>query len=227
MRALILAAGRGDRMRPITEQYPKPLLEVGGKPLIIWHLENLRRAGIQEVVINTSHLAGQIHAALGDGRQFGMHIQFSDEQPAPLETLGGILRALPMLGDQAFMLINGDVWTDFPFFELRRLKVEQAHLLLVSNPEHHPAGDFSLNGAQLRYPQAEQQTLTYAGIGVFHPNFFIGQTDNGQPLPLAPLLFAKANLGLVTAQKMHHQWTDVGTPARLKALDTALGGSRW
>ncbi len=222
MRAMILAAGSGDRMRPLTDNCPKPLLEVGGKPLIVWHLENLQRAGVEDVVINTSHHAAQLHNALGDGGQYGLRIRFSDEQPLALETLGGILRALPLLDEQPFMLINGDVWTDFPLFELRRLKVAQAHLLLVDNPAHHPHGDFCLRNGHAHYPNSDAAALTYAGIGVFHPDFFAGQADTNQPVPLAPLLFAKANRGEVTAQHLRHQWVDVGTPERLQALDTQL-----
>lgn len=222
MRAMILAAGRGDRMRPLTDHCPKPLLEVGGKPLIVWHLENIQRAGINDVIINVSYLAEQIKSTLGDGSAFGLNIRYSDEQPSPLETLGGILRALPLLGETPFLLVNGDIWTDFPMYKLRRLKVEQAHLLLTSNPSHHPQGDFSLDGAHLRHPQVDTETLTYTGIGVFHPNFFIGQQDSGQPLPLAPLLFAKANQGLITAEHIQHQWIDVGTPERIEWLNETL-----
>lgn len=222
MRAMILAAGRGDRMRPLTDTCPKPLLPVGGKPLIVWHLENLQRAGIEQVVINTSHLSEHLHQALGDGSQFGLQIRFSDEQPRALETLGGILRALPLLGKEPFILINGDVWTDFPVLELRQLEVPQAHLLLTENPEHHPQGDFALHDGQVRYPQTDDATLTYSGIGVYHPEFFAGQSDINEPLPLGPLLFAKADQGAVTGQKMTHQWIDVGTPERLAALDQVL-----
>ncbi len=225
MRAMILAAGRGDRMRPLTDNCPKPLLEVGGKPLIVWHLENLKRAGITEIIINTSHHAGMIHERLGDGSQYGVSIRYSDEQPMALETLGGILQALPMLGNEAFMLINGDIWTDFPLIELTTLNVVQAHILLVANPPHHPQGDFSLHGGHAYYPRKDDTTLTYAGVGVFHPDFFSGQTEFNQPLPLAPLLFAKAEQDELTAQHVQHQWIDVGTPERLQTLDSMLRDS--
>lgn len=222
MRAMILAAGRGDRMRPLTDNCPKPLLEVGGKPLIVWHLENLQRAGVTEIIINTSHHASMIHKLLGDGSQYGVSIRYSDEQPVALETLGGILHALPMLGNEAFIVINGDIWTDFPLIELTQLSVVQAHILLVTNPPHHLQGDFSLHSGHAYYPRKDDTTLTYAGIGVFHPDFFAGQMAFNQPLPLAPLLFAKAEQDELTAQHLQHQWVDVGTPERLQALDSML-----
>lgn len=222
MRAMILAAGSGDRMRPLTDTCPKPLLEVGGKRLIEWHLENLQRAGITEVIINTSHHAQMIHDTLGDGNRYGVSIRYSDEQPVALETLGGILQALPLLGTEPFLLLNGDVWTDFPFSELLDKKVVQGHVLLVNNPEHHPQGDFSLHGGHAYYPRKDDSALTYSGIGVFHPDFFKGQTEFNRPLPLAPLLFAKADQDELTAQHLQHQWVDVGTPERLQALDKQL-----
>ncbi len=224
---MILAAGRGERMRPLTDNCPKPLLKVGGKSLLVWHLENLHSAGIREVVINTSYMADKIHTVIGDGSEFGLQIQYSDEQPRPLETLGGILHALPLLGTRPFVLINGDVWTDVPLAELCRLKVEQAHLLLAKNPDHHPEGDFSLHGSRLASPRIGEQTFTYTGIGIFHSDFFAGLTDTGKPQPLAPLLFSKARQCLITAQCMPYRWFDVGTPERLKVLDTALSGSHW
>lgn len=222
MRAMILAAGLGRRMLPLTENCPKPLLQVGGKPLISWHLDNLRRAGVSDVVINTSHLAERIQATLGDGQDYGLNIHYSVEQPQPLETLGGILRALPMLGDEAFMLINSDVWSDFPLLALRRLKVNQAHLLLVTNPEHNPAGDFSLQHGYLTAPSAAGTTYTYSGIGLFHPAFFAEQKNTSEPQPLAPLLYAQARRGRISAEHIQHQWVDVGTPERLEWLNTKL-----
>ena len=151
MKAFILAAGRGERMRPLTDRTPKPLLPAGGKPLIVWHLERLAAAGFSEIVINHAHLGEQIEAALGDGSQWGLHIRYSAEPPGALETAGGIANALPLLGDQPFLVVNGDIWCDFDFGRFSGLTAADAHLVMVANPAHHAGGDFSLDGERVVY----------------------------------------------------------------------------
>lgn len=218
MKAMILAAGRGERMRPLTDTTPKPLLEVAGKPLIVHHLESLVRAGYREVVINTSYLAEQIHEHLGDGAHYGIHIEYSYEGESPLETGGGILKALPLMGKGQFLAINGDTWCDYPWHRLRQIKTASAHLLLVDNPEHHPAGDFSLSG--LRLAPRGDHALTYAGIAVYHPNFFTDCTAG--TFSVAPMLKAAAEKGSVTAEHYRGAWCDVGTVERLEQLRARL-----
>jgi N-acetyl-alpha-D-muramate 1-phosphate uridylyltransferase len=223
MIAMLLAAGRGERMRPLTDHTPKPLLEVGGKPLIVWHIENLVRAGICKLVINHAHLGAQIETALGDGSRFGAHIQYSSEGKA-LETAGGIAFALPLLGDDPFAVINGDIFCDYDFAKLReragRLKSngDAAHLVMVSNPAQHPNGDFGLQ--QQRITDSTPK-LTFSGIGIYQPALF-KDIPRGNIAPLAPLLRAQIALGKVGGE--HHQglWVDVGTPQRLAELDTQV-----
>lgn len=214
MKAMILAAGRGERLRPLTLRTPKPLLEVRGRPLIAWHLAALARSGVREVIINLSWLGGQIRAALGDGTAFGVTIRYSDEGPEPLETGGGIFHALPLLGPEPFLLINGDVYTDF---DPGRLVLEQnalAHLVLVPNPPHHPGGDFALmDGAIVA---AGEPRRTYSGIGVYHPDLF-APCRPGR-FPLLPLLQRAITLGRLRGELYTGLWTDVGTPERLAAL---------
>jgi len=171
MKAFILAAGRGERMRPLTDHTPKPLLIAGGKPLIVWHLERLTAAGFREIVINHAHLGSLIEQALGDGSHWGLHIHYSPEPPGALETAGGIATALPLLGNEPFLVVNGDVYCDWDFNRARLLRDKMAHLVMVANPAHHSGGDFSLDGERVVYANTEQ-TLTYAGIGVFSPSFF-------------------------------------------------------
>jgi len=221
--AMILAAGRGERMRPLTDRIPKPLLEAGGRPLIGHHLAALARAGVREVVINHAHLGAQIEAALGDGGGYGLHICYSHEETA-LETGGGIFRALPLLGQDPFIVVNGDVWTDFDLARLRIADRDLAHLVLVDNPEHHPAGDFVLEGDRVRAEDGPR--LTFSGIGVYRPSLFDGCAPGR--FPLAPLLRAAMAAGLVSGERHAGRWTDVGTPERLAALDRelALGGYR-
>ncbi len=220
MKAMILAAGRGERMRPLTDHTPKPLLEVGGKALIVWHIENLLRAGITELVINHAHLGAQIEKALGDGSRFGAHIQYSSEGKA-LETAGGIAYALHLLGNEPFAVINGDIFCDYNFASLReraaKLKSsgDAAHLVLVNNPSQHPNGDFGLQ--QQRVTDSAPK-LTFSGIGIYQPGLF-AHISRGSIAPLAPLLRAQITLGKVNGE--HHQglWVDVGTPQRLAELD--------
>lgn len=223
MRAMILAAGRGERMRPLTDHTPKPLLPVGGKPLIAWHIERLVRAGITELVINHARLGKQIEQALGDGSRFGARIRYSDEGTA-LETAGGIAFALPLLGDAPFAVINGDIWCDYDFAQLPALAAalqqhgDLAHLVLVDNPEHNPKGDFALADGRVtdRAPK-----LTFSGIGLYQPALFAAIT-RGSKAPLAPLLRAQIAAGRVSGEHHRGQWLDIGTPARLDELDKQL-----
>jgi len=219
MRAFILAAGRGERMRPLTDHTPKPLLPVGGKPLVAWHLERLAAAGFTEVVINHAHLGEKIEAALGDGSQWGLKIRYSPEPPGALETAGGIANALPLLGDHPFLLVNGDVWCDIDFGHFYG-STAAAHLVLVANPAHHAAGDFSLDGERITLAGGEE-TLTYAGIAVFSPSFFAGVTP-GSVMKLYPLLAAAIAAGTLTGERFTGRWVDVGTPQRLAQLDAEL-----
>lgn len=222
MRAMILAAGRGERMRPLTDHQPKPLLPVAGKPLIVWHLERLARAGFQEVVINHAWLGAQIEAALGDGSAFGLSIRYSAEATA-LETAGGIARALPFLGPEHFLVINGDVWCDWDPAQApalaATLSADQAWLLLVDNPPQHPKGDFLLEQGQVR--DAEGPRLTFSGIGIYHPGMFSALPPDA-PAPLAPLLRAAMAQNRVHGARHDGRWIDVGTPERLAALDATL-----
>ena len=224
MKAFILAAGRGERMRPLTDHTPKPLLMAGGKPLIVWHLERLAAAGVREIVINHAHLGLLIEQTLGDGAQWGLHIQYSPEPPGALETAGGIATALPLLGDEPFLVVNGDVYCDFDFGRFFRLTVEgwkpAAHLVMVANPAHHTGGDFSLDGERVVYANGEQ-TFTYAGIGVFSPAFFAG-VQPGTIMKLRPLLDAAIAAGTLTGERFAGRWVDVGTPQRLAELDQEL-----
>jgi MurNAc alpha-1-phosphate uridylyltransferase len=238
-RALILAAGRGERMRPLTQATPKPLLPVGGKPLIEWHLDALARAGIAEVVVNVSHLREQFSPTLGDGSRFGLSIRYSDEGTEPLETGGGMLHARPLLGEAPFVLVNGDVWIDLDVAALPRDPAGLAHLVLVPNPPQHPAGDFWLapDGRVLDAPASMPpvpgtERLTYAGVGVYRAALLddwratIGRRAGASAVPprfpLAPLLRAAMARGLVTGRRHDGAWHDVGTPERLAALDAAL-----
>jgi len=220
MKAFILAAGRGERMRPLTDHTPKPLLEAGGKPLIVWHLERLAAAGFREIVINHAHLGMQIEAALGDGSRWGLHIDYSAEPPGALETAGGIATALPLLGNEAFLVVNGDVYCDWDFSRAQQLTDRKAHLVMVANPAHHTGGDFSLDGERVVYANGEQ-TFTYAGFGVFSPAFFAG-IKPGTVMKLRPLLDAAIAAGTLSGERYDGRWVDVGTPQRLAELDTEL-----
>ena len=224
MKAFILAAGRGERMRPLTDHTPKPLHKAGGKPLIVWHLERLAASGFREVIINHAHLGGRIEAALGDGRQFGLDIRYSPEPPGALETAGGIAHALPLLGDQPFLVVNGDVWCDWDFRCALALRDRMAHLVFVANPPQHAGGDFCLEGETVRYASSGiGPTLTYAGTGVFSPAFF-ANVPSGAVMKLRPLLDAGIAESVVTGERHAGHWVDVGTPERLSELDRELTG---
>lgn len=231
MLAMILAAGRGERMRPLTDHTPKPLLPAGGKPLIVWHIERLVRAGITDLVINHAHLGQQIEDALGDGSQFGAAIRYSPEITA-LETAGGIVQALPLLSDEVFAVINGDIWSDYDFARLPERACQLgssddlAHLVLVNNPEHHPSGDFPLHDGRLLPPQysalsTQHSKFTFSGIGLYRSALFSGLT-RGVAAPLAPLLRNAIAEGRVSGEHHTGYWLDVGTPQRLEALDQKL-----
>ena len=228
MRAMILAAGRGERMRPLTDHTPKPLLPAGGKPLIVWHIERLAAAGIRDIVINHAWLGEQLPAALGDGSRYGVRIAYSAESIA-LETAGGIAQALPLLGEQPFLVINGDIWCDWDPAQAgalaRQLDAARADawLLLVDNPDHHPAGDFAL-AADGRVGADGSVRLTFAGIGLYRPALFAGLPP-ATPAPLAPLLRAAMARGAVRGTHHGGYWTDVGTPQRLAALDARLAAT--
>lgn len=215
MRALIFAAGRGQRMRPLTDTTPKPLLEVGGKRLIEWHLENLATAGVRDVVINTSHLAEQFPATLGDGSRWGLHIDYTCEGPQPLETGGGMVNALPLLGDAPFIAVNGDIRTDFDFSTLPETPQGLAHLVMIDNPAHHPHGDFVLRDGWLRDEPSPR--LTFAGIGVYRPTLLA----DAKPgiFSIVPLLRAAMRETKISGEHFQGPWTDVGTPQRLAALN--------
>ena len=217
--AMILAAGRGERLRPLTDKTPKPLIEVAGKKLIEYHIDRLKSAGITRLVINTAWLAEKIHAALGDGANHGVSICYSDEGEA-LETAGGIIRALPLL-DEKFIVVNGDVWCDFDFTEwMHQPMTHEAHVLLVDNPEHNAEGDFALDNGLLT--NNGDQRHTYSGIGIYSKAFFAGQAVD--KAPLAPLLRAKSEQGKVSAQHYSGKWTDVGAIERLQRLRQQLHG---
>jgi N-acetyl-alpha-D-muramate 1-phosphate uridylyltransferase len=215
MRAMILAAGRGERMRPLTDHTPKPLLMVGGKPLIVWHIERLARAGFTELVINHAHLGQQIEAALRDGTQWQVHIRYSAE-PQALETAGGIANALSLLGAEPFLVVNGDVFTDIDYASLHLPTGKLAHLVMVDNPPQHASGDFGLeNGLVI---ESAGHRLTFSGVGVYHPALF-ESVPPGQAAKLAPLLRAAMQQQQVTGQHHLGLWHDIGTPERLEQLD--------
>lgn len=217
MKAMILAAGRGERMRPLTDHTPKPLLTVGGIPLIEHHLRRLGAAGFREVVINHAWLGEQIEAQLGDGHRFGLTIDYSPEAAA-METGGGIYHALPRLGEAPFLVINGDIFCDYPLGQLSQTEVTDAHLVLVDNPPHHPAGDFLLRDGMVTDGAGER--FTFSGIGIYHPQLFTACAPG--PFPLAPLLRAAMAKGGVSGEHYAGRWLDIGTPERLAALDRAL-----
>ena len=223
MKAMILAAGLGNRMRPLTLHTPKPLLEVGGKPLIVWHIEKLAALGVNEIVINTAWLGEKLVQALGDGSQFGIKILWSHEGEG-LETAGGIINALPLLGDEPFILVNGDVWTTMDFAPLLNVELGEnlAHLVLVQNPEQHPNGDFTLaDGKAYTFDQQiSGENLTFSGVSVIHPKMFAGLEAGKRPL--APLLKAAMLENKIAASKLTGIWVDVGTPERLNALDLMI-----
>jgi MurNAc alpha-1-phosphate uridylyltransferase len=223
---MILAAGRGERMRPLTDHTPKPLLLIAGRPLIVHHLEALREAGVVEVVINTSHLGEQLPAVLGDGQRWGMRIAWSPEPPEALETGGGIFQALPLLGTEPFIVVNGDIWTDYPFARWTQPPLTPAglaHLVLVDNPPHHAGGDFALleNG---RVVESGTARWTFSGMSVLRPELFAG-CQQGR-FPLGPLLRRTMAVGKVSGELYQGGWRDIGTPQRLAELDAILSASQ-
>ena len=218
MKAMILAAGRGERMRPLTDTIPKPLLRAGGKALIEYLLESLAAGGFRELVINCAHLGDQLVAYLGDGRRYGVSIAWSHERDAALETGGGIQRALPLLDTDHFLVVNADIWTDYPFARLKRRFQGLAHLVLVDNPAQHAHGDFVLSGAMVSEKGAPR--LTFSGIGVYHRDLFIDCLPGR--FPLAPLLRTAMAAGKVYGEHYTGVWRDIGTVERLAELDRAL-----
>ncbi|MCL2076618.1 MAG: nucleotidyltransferase family protein [Betaproteobacteria bacterium] len=222
MRVMILAAGRGERMRPLTDTTPKALLPVGGKPLIVWHLERLAKAGFSRVIINLAHLGEQIEAAIGNGANWDISIVYSQEPPGALETAGGIARVLPLLGDHPFLVVNSDVFCDWPLESAQIISMQNklAHLVLVDNPAHNPTGDFSLD-RQGNVQDAVEDRLTYAGIGIYSPVMF-RNLDPNTSARLAPLLHDAVPKGLVGGERHGGLWVDVGTPERLHDLDKML-----
>ena len=232
MKALVFAAGLGERMRPLTDHTPKPLIEAGGKPLIVWHLEKLAAIGVQDVVVNTSWLADRFPAVLGDGARWGMRLHYPHEGDTPLETGGGMLNARPLLGEAPFLLVNGDIWTDFDFARLPREPSGLAHLVMVDPPAFAPRGDFALDDAGHLHRDGGHR-LTYAGLGIYRPALLddwrqhaaaqIRETPSGKPrFPLLPLLHAGMASACVTGERLQGRWTDVGTPQRLAELNHEL-----
>jgi MurNAc alpha-1-phosphate uridylyltransferase len=227
MKAMILAAGRGERMRPLTDSVPKPLLEAGGKPLIAWHLHNLAAAGFREVVVNHAHLGSLLEAELGDGSRQGISIRYSAETEA-LETAGGIAAALPLLGER-FAVVNGDIWCDYDFSRLHTALRDEdlAHLVLVDNPPQHAGGDFVLRDGRVQSRSDQRgpdQRLTFSGIGVYRASLF-GSVLPGTKARLAPLLTAAMDDNRAGGEHFRGRWCDVGTPERLYALRAELQGS--
>ncbi len=219
MKAMILAAGRGERMRPLTDRTPKPLLEVAGRPLIEYLIKQLVNSGFTELVINHAHLGQQIEQKLGSGTHLGAEISYSSEGDSALETAGGIIKALPLLGDEPFLVVNGDIATDFPFAELKNIPVELAHLVLIDNPPHHPLGDFGFD-SNGKVAENKLPLFTFSGIGVYHPHLF-SKTSPGKS-KLAPLLKDAMTAGKVTGQHYPGFWMDIGTPERLQELANRL-----
>jgi MurNAc alpha-1-phosphate uridylyltransferase len=221
---MLLAAGRGERLRPLTDRLPKALVEAGGKPLIVWHLERLARAGFREAVVNLAHLGDRIEERLGDGGAFGLRIRYSRERER-LETAGGIANALPLLGRETFLLVNADVYCECDFARLREtdLGADRARLVLVPNPAHRPAGDFSLRGS--RVGNEASPRYTYAGIAVMNPSL-VDPVKPGEKAPLAPLLYDAAARGLLAGELYPGPWQDVGTLERLAELNARLAARR-
>ena len=216
MKAMILCAGRGERMRPLTDTLPKPLLEVRGKPLIVWHIEKLVKAGFKEIIINIAHLGYKIPQALGDGSRWGVNIIYSDEQESgALESAGGIVKALPLLGDEPFLVVNGDVFCDYAFDVNFNLENNLAHLILVPNPEHNKNGDFGLKNASVLNQDDIQ--YTFSGIGYYNPKLF--ENLEVTKSALAPLLRAEIENKNISGELFSGTWHDIGTPQRLKEIN--------
>ncbi len=218
LKVMLLAAGRGERMGRLTDKCPKPLLKVAGRSLIEHHIVALKQQGFEDIVVNLAYLGDQIKQTLGSGAQWGVNIAYSDEGEQALETGGGIYKALPLLGEEPFLVVNADVWTDFPYASLLNKTTDQMHLVLVNNPPQHPQGDFSLVGD--RVVLAADKTYTYSGIGVFHPAVFAQST--AAIFPLAPLIREHILHAEVGGEIYAGDWTDVGTPDRLAELEQTL-----
>ena len=221
MKAMILSAGRGERLRPLTDDTPKPLLKAGKYRLIEYLIKSLVDAGFSEIIINTAYLAEQFSKILGDGQQFGAKIVYSPEPQGGLETAGGIINALNLLGDEPFLIVNGDIWTDFPFGKLSDFTLQAntlAHLGLVNNPEHNLQGDFSLSSGRIQ--QSEQSRHTYSGIGIYHPKLFSGFQI--QRLALKPILLQAIEQQQISGQLYQGDWSDIGTVERLQQLNDQL-----
>jgi MurNAc alpha-1-phosphate uridylyltransferase len=218
MRAMILAAGRGRRMAPLTDGIPKPLVPVAGKPLIEYHIESLAAAGFREIVINQGYLGEKLPEVLGDGSRWGVNIRWSPESPEPLETGGGIFNALPLLGETPFLSVNGDIWTDYPFSRLRAVKCNYAHLVMVPNPAHNPRGDYSLSAGRIR--EEGLNRLTFSGIAVYHPRLFEGCSAG--KFSIVPIHLRTMQERLVTGEAYDGDWSDIGTPERLAAIESRL-----
>ena len=220
MKAMILAAGRGERMRPLTDQIPKPLLEVAGKPLIVWHLEKLAKANFEEVIINHAYLGEMIEAYVGDGSRWNLKITYSREG-SPLETAGGIKKALPLIGDQPFLVVNADIYTDFNFATIknRNLNDCKGHLIMVKNPKQHPDGDFFLQNNQIELEGKER--LTFSGIAIYQPKIF--EDINIEPVAkLAPILKKLIDAKCISGEVYQGLWFDIGTPERLNEVNLFL-----
>jgi MurNAc alpha-1-phosphate uridylyltransferase len=214
MRAMILAAGRGERLRPLTDTTPKPLLDINGKTLIEYHLERLADTGFREIVINLAHLGEMIRDRLGNGSTWGLNIHYSQEPDGALDTGGGIQQALPLLGESPFAVINGDVFSQYPLARLRAVKCDHAHLVLVPNPEHNPKGDFALSAGHVN--EQDEPGLTFSGISVYHPRFFAGVSSGRYSV--VPMLLAAMASRQVTGETYRGVWHDIGTLERLEAL---------
>ncbi len=223
MKAMILAAGRGERMRPLTDTLPKPLLTVANKPLIVYHLEKLAAIGIKQVVINIAYLGDKIRHALGDGSTWGLSIQYSEE-PEPLETAGALLHALPLLGDEPFLLVNGDVWTDFEFSLLMEhpLGNDLAHLVLVSNPEHNPKGDFVLESHKVLESVEGKSAHTFSGIALINPQLINDYPEKRRIFPLKEVFLHAISNKRMGGTFFNGDWQDIGTPERLLALNNRV-----
>ncbi|RDH81477.1 MAG: mannose-1-phosphate guanylyltransferase [endosymbiont of Galathealinum brachiosum] len=219
MKVMILAAGRGERMRPLTDSVPKPLIKAGTKRLIEFHLYNLARAGFKDVVINVAWLGQKIIDTIGNGEKYNLNIEYSNEGGQALETGGGIVNALPLLGDDAFLVVNGDVWTDYPFEKLINFSLkDKAHLVLVNNPEHNPEGDFAILNNRLIEKQSDN--FTFSGIGVYSADFFKGQVND--KFPLAPMIRKYISENKISGELYNGKWMDIGTQQRLQDLIQSL-----
>ncbi len=226
MKAMILAAGYGKRMRPLTDSIPKPLLPVAGKPLLLYHIERLRAVGITRLVINVAHLGEQIMASLGDGAGLGVSIEYSVE-PYPLETGGSLAKALPLLGEQPFLLVNGDIWTDYPFQRLIKAGLAEdclGKLVLVPDPAHNPGGDFALSGERLLAAGARGDSYTFSGISLLRPQLVADYPRRREVFPLREVLAGALQQQRLCGELYRGQWWDIGTPERLQALDALLRG---